>query len=95
MVTAGQFEAGVLNNIVPETARLSGTIRNIDPNVRGQVHEKIHRIVTPVAASQGTTATVDIDPGVPVTYNHAGLAEQLQGTLAAAYGSDNLLGRYR
>jgi amidohydrolase len=26
-----------------------------------------------------------------VTYNHAGLTEQLQGTLAAVYGSDNLI----
>jgi len=91
VVTVGQFEAGVRNNIVPETARLSGTIRTFDPNVRGQVHEKIQRIVTQVAASQGATATVDIDPGVPVTYNHAGLTEQLQGTLAAVYGSDNLI----
>ena len=91
VVTVGQFEAGVRNNIVPETARLSGTIRTFDPNVRGQVHEKIQRIVTQVAASQGATATVDIDPEVPVTYNHAGLTEQLHGTLAAGYGSDNLI----
>ena len=91
VVTVGQFEAGVRNNIVPETARLSGTIRTFDPNVRGQVHEKIQRIVTQVAASQGATATVDIDPGVLVTYNHAGLTEQLQGALAAVYGSDNLI----
>ena len=91
VVTVGQFEAGVRNNIVPETARLSGTIRTFDPNVRSQVHEKIQRIVTQVATSQGATATVDIDPGVPVTYNHAGLTEQLHGTLAAVYGSDNLI----
>ncbi|NCF43888.1 MAG: amidohydrolase [Proteobacteria bacterium] len=91
VVTVGQFEAGVRNNIVPETARLSGTIRTFDPDVRGQVHDKIKRIVTQVAASQGATATVDIDPGVPVTYNHAGLTSQLQGTLAAVYGKDNLL----
>ena len=45
----------------------------------------------PLAAAQGATAIVDIDPGVPVTYNHAGLTEQLQGTLAAVYGPDNLV----
>jgi amidohydrolase len=55
VVTVGQFEAGVRNNIVPETARLSGTIRTFDPNVRAQVHEKIERIVTQVARSQGAT----------------------------------------
>jgi amidohydrolase len=90
VVTVGKFEAGVRNNIVPETARLSGTIRTFDPNVRAQVHEKIERIVTQVAQSQGATATVEIDPGVPVTYNHAELSSQLRPTLEAVYGSDNV-----
>ena len=90
VVTVGKFEAGVRNNIVPETARLSGTIRTFDPKVRAQVHEKIERIVTQVAQSQGATATVEIDPGVPVTYNHAELTSQLRPTLEAVYGSDNV-----
>ena len=90
VVTVGKFEAGVRNNIVPETARLSGTIRTFDPNVRARVHEKIERIVTQVAQSQGATATVEIDPGVPVTYNHAELTSQLRPTLEAVYGSDNV-----
>ena len=90
VVTVGKFEAGVRNNIVPETARLSGTIRTFDPNVRAQVHGKIERIVTQVAQSQGATATVEIDPGVPVTYNHAELTSQLRPTLEAVYGSDNV-----
>ncbi len=90
VVTVGKFEAGVRDNIVPETARLSGTIRTFDPNVRAQVHEKIERIVTQVAQSQGATATVEIDPGVPVTYNHAELTSQLRPTLEAVYGRDNV-----
>lgn len=90
VVTVGKFEAGVRDNIAPETARLSGTIRTFDPNVRAQVHEKIEGIVTHVAQSQGATATVEIDPGVPVTYNHAELTSQLRPTLEAVYGSDNV-----
>lgn len=90
VVTVGQFEAGVRNNIVPETARLSGTIRTFDPDIRAQVHEKIERIVTQVAASQGASATLDIDPGVPVTYNHAKLTAQLRPTMEAIYGAENI-----
>jgi amidohydrolase len=86
----GQFEAGVRNNIVPETARLSGTIRTFDPDVRGQVHEKIRRVVTQVAESQGATATIDIDPGVPVTFNDAALTSQLSPTLEAIYGAERV-----
>ena len=91
VVTVGQFEAGVRNNIVPETARLSGTIRTFDSAVRAQVHEKIRRVVTQIAESQGATATVEIDPGVPVTFNHAGLTDQLSPTLAAVYGAEYLV----
>ena len=86
VVTVGQFEAGVRNNIVPETATLSGTIRTFDPTVRAQVHEKIQRVVTQVAQSQGATATVEIDPGVPVTFNDAALTAQLAPTLKDVYG---------
>ena len=90
VVTVGQFEAGVRNNIVPETARLSGTIRTFDPDVRGQVHEKIRRVVTQVAQSQGATATIDIDPGVPVTFNDAALTGQLTPTLETIYGAEHV-----
>ncbi len=90
VVTVGQFEAGVRNNIVPETARLSGTIRTFDPEVRRQVHKKIRRVVTQVAQSQGATATVDIDPGVPVTFNDAALTDQLSPTLEAIYGAEQV-----
>ena len=90
VVTVGQFEAGVRNNIVPETARLSGTIRTFDPEVRAQVHENIRRVVTQVAESQGATATIDIDPGVPVTFNDAVLTGQLSPTLEAIYGTEHV-----
>ena len=90
VVTVGQFEAGVRNNIVPETARLSGTIRTFDPAVRAQVHEKIRRVVSQIAESQGATATIEIDPGVPVTFNDAALTDRLSPTLAAVYGAEYL-----
>ena len=90
VVTVGQFEAGVRNNIVPETATLSGTIRTFDPNVRAQVHEKIQRVVTQVAQSQGATATLEIDPGVPVTFNDAALTARLAPTLEDVYGQSQV-----
>ena len=90
VVTVGNFQAGVRNNIVPETASMSGTIRTFDPNIRLAVHEKIRRIVSNIAESQGAEATVDIDPGVPVTYNDAELTALLGPTLDKVYGSTNV-----
>ena len=90
VVTVGMIQAGVRNNIVPETATLSGTIRTFDPDIRALVHQKIRRTVTNIASSQGATATIDIDPGVPVTYNDPQLTEQMAPTLKEVYGQDGV-----
>jgi amidohydrolase len=90
VVTVGTFHAGERNNIVPDMAELSGTIRTFDPAMREAIHERIVRIATSVAESMGATAEVEIDPGVPVTYNDVGLTESMLPTLQAVYGSGNV-----
>ena len=86
VVTVGSFAAGVRNNIVPESAQLSGTIRTFDANVRASIHKKIRSIAEQTAAGMGAVATVEIDPGVPVTFNDADLTEQMVPTLERVYG---------
>ena len=90
VVTVGSFNAGVRNNIVPERASLSGTIRTFDPDIRSQIHEKIHRIAKNVGEAHGANVTVEIDPGVPVTFNDPGLTTQMVPTLRRVYGEDNV-----
>ena len=86
VVTVGSFAAGVRNNIVPETATLTGTIRTFDAAVRRSIHEKIRSIAQQTAAAMGAVATVEIDPGVPVTFNDAALTKQMVPTLERVYG---------
>lgn len=90
VVTVGTFQAGVRHNIVPDTAVMTGTIRTFDPDMRRQVHEKIERIAVSVAESMGAEATVEIDPGVPVTFNDDGLTESMVPTLRDVYGAANV-----
>lgn len=90
VVTVGSFHAGIRNNIVPETAQLSGTIRTFDPQVRNQIHAKIVRIATAVGEAQGAEVSVEIDEGVPVTYNHPRLAAKMVPTLRKVYGRDRV-----
>ena len=46
VVTVATFNGGVRNNIVPESASMSGTIRTYDAAMRAQIHPKIHDIAT-------------------------------------------------
>ena len=90
VVTVGSFTAGVRNNIVPETATLSGTIRTFDAKVRNSIHEKIRSIAEQTANAMGAVATVEIDPGVPVTFNDLALTQQMVPTLKRVYGEDEV-----
>jgi amidohydrolase len=81
IVTVGQFEAGARGNIVPDTARLVGTIRSFDEGMRKDIHARIRRTAEHIAQSAGATADVRIDTGYPVTANHPELTARMMPTL--------------
>jgi amidohydrolase len=81
IITVGQFEAGVRNNIIPDRARLIGTIRTFDETVRKDIHERVTRTAQRIAESAGATATVTFGRNTPVTVNHPALTRQMLPTL--------------
>lgn len=90
VVTVGTFHAGIRNNIVPDTASLSGTIRTFDPTVRADIHRRITTITEQIADAMGASASVVIDPGVPVTFNDAALTRSALPTLQRVYGAQRV-----
>lgn len=81
VLTVGQFEAGVRNNIVPDRARLVGTIRSFDATMRQDIHEKLRQIAQGIAVAHGARAEVILDRGYPVTINHPELVDRMCATL--------------
>ena len=81
VVTVGQCDAGVRNNILPDRARLVGTIRTFDDAMRTDIHARVRRIAEGVAAAHGTTVRVEIQAGYPVTKNDPALTQRMLPTL--------------
>ena len=81
IVTVGQFESGVRHNIIPDTARLIGTIRTFDDAVQADIHARVRKIAESVAAGAGATVDVRIDKGPPVTSNDPALTARMLPTL--------------
>ena len=81
IVTVGQFQSGVRHNIIPDTARLVGTIRTFDDAMQQDIHARVTRIAENVAAAAGATAEVKITKGPPVTSNDAALTARMIPTL--------------
>lgn len=81
IVTVGQFQSGVRNNIIPDSARLVGTIRTFDDKVQDDIHARVKRIAEGVAAGAGATVDVRINRGYPVTANDPKLTARMVPTL--------------
>jgi amidohydrolase len=81
IVSVGQFQSGVRNNIIPDSARLVGTIRTFDDEVQKDIHARVRKIAEGIAAGAGATVTVTIDRGYPVTSNDAKLTARMLPTL--------------
>jgi amidohydrolase len=81
VVSVGQFESGVRNNIIPDRARLVGTIRTFDEATQRDIHARVRRIAEGVAAAHGARVSVAVERGYPVTANDPALAERMLPTL--------------
>jgi amidohydrolase len=81
IVTVGQFQSGVRNNIIPDTARLVGTIRTFDDDVQRDIHARVKRIAEGIASGAGATVDVAIRLGYPVTSNDPKLTARMLPTL--------------
>jgi len=91
VVTVGTVQAGVRYNIIPPDATLSGTIRAFSPEVQQRIWAAIKRTASGIAAANGATAEVSIEPYVPVTFNDPALTARMLPTLQAVAGSQNVV----
>jgi len=91
VVTVGVFDAGNRFNIIPEEARLVGTIRTHDASVRERVHERLREIVAGTAQAHGARAEVEIEGITPVTVNDPDLCARMRRVVAASVGEANLV----
>jgi amidohydrolase len=91
VVTVGTVQAGVRYNIIPPDATLSGTIRALSPETQQRIWAAIKRTAAGIAAANGATAEVSIEPYVPVTFNDPALTARMLPTLQATAGDQNVV----
>ena len=78
VVTVGMLHAGSAKNVIPETARLEGTIRSLRAETRTEAVRRVKLIADQVATAYGCHAEIDLQEGYPVTSNDPGDGRALQ-----------------
>lgn len=71
VVSVTQIHAGSAENIIADTAFISGTVRTFNTKVQDMVRARMQAIVEGQAAAFGVSATLNYEVGYPATINNA------------------------
>jgi amidohydrolase len=91
VVTVGAFNAGEAFNVIPDAAKLGGTVRTLTPEMRDLAQERVTSIIENVAAAMGATVEIEYTRGYPATINDAGAAALIREVATAVVGEENVI----
>ncbi|GEL76044.1 N-acetyldiaminopimelate deacetylase [Tenuibacillus multivorans] len=75
VVTLGKMEAGTVQNIIAENARVEGTIRTIKPETMTTIKESIEQMLKGIELRYDCSTTVDYGANYYMVYNDAHYVE--------------------
>ena len=90
VVSICMFHAGDTQNVIPATAKLTGTARSLQPHIRDLLEKRIVEVTKATAAMFGAEADVVYQRDYPVTRNHEREAQFAASVAAAVAGPDNV-----
>jgi hippurate hydrolase len=91
VLTITTINGGTTFNVIPETARMTGTLRAVSEGARAKVHEGLKRVAENVARAHDCVAEVDLQPGFPVTINDARAVALIESAVRAELGESAFL----
>ncbi|MCC6271600.1 MAG: M20/M25/M40 family metallo-hydrolase, partial [Microbacteriaceae bacterium] len=86
-----QFRAGDAYNVIPQTARLSGTVRAFSHEVMALIERNMHRVAQGVAESMGASAKVDFRVNFAPLINDLEQAAFAQSVCEELVGPDKVV----
>lgn len=90
VLSIGSIHSGIRFNIIPENLEMIGTIRTLDKRMKELIRERMEEMVPTIAKAFRAEATVEIQDGADITYNHLGLTKQMLPTLQRVAGLENV-----
>ena len=76
---------------VAENATIVGTIRTLDYGMQDFINKRMKEMVPDIAKAFRAEATIEIDKGYPITFNHLELTSQMLPTLQRIASKENVL----
>lgn len=90
VLTLGQINGGLKNNIIPRQVTMSGTLRTLDSETREFAKKRIREIVESTAKAHGGVGSVEFQDGYPALINHDKIVKVLGEVAEEVLGKDNI-----
>lgn len=91
VVTIGTFQAGRTNNVIPERAVLTGTVRTSSDTVRYKIRDEFVRLVTNQVHALGGEVEIDYQLLIPPVVNDPAIAAISRIAAVDIVGTKNVL----
>ena len=91
VVSITVVEAGTAANVIPDSARMLGTMRTFSEENHRRIQEQFARLVSSIAEGLGATAELRFRPGYPATVNSEPEARVAAAAAAKVVGEENVV----
>ncbi|CAO3417588.1 M20 aminoacylase family protein [Azospirillum endophyticum] len=91
VVSITVVEAGTAANVIPDSARMLGTMRTFSEENHRRIQEQFGRLVSSIAEGLGAKAELRFRPGYPATVNSESEARIAAAAAAKVVGEENVL----
>ena len=92
VITFGHVASdGGATNVIPNAVKLQGTLRTLDEVWRKELHHRLDKLVTGIAAAMGATAELTIGHGYPFLKNDEALTRRAFSAARKFLGEDRVV----
>ena len=91
IITVGQFHAGVKDNVVAGSAKLTGTIRALDPVTMNTLKTRVTTTAEGICAGYGAKAHVTLVDGYPALINGDEIGAEMEALAEEHIGRENIV----
>jgi amidohydrolase len=91
VLTIAHLEAGTTFNVIPDTARMRGTVRTYSPELQDLIERRINEIAHGIAAAMRATVEVQYERLYPVVINHEEGVRLMEQTVTSLLGPESAI----
>jgi len=91
VLSVTMFHAGDKDNIIPDEARIGGTVRTFSVELLDLIEQRMHDIAEHLCAAHGVGCTFHFHRNYPSTVNDATQANFMREVMTEVFGAENVL----